>query len=158
MFDTFNFPQASPKLDGLLFILFFLTNNFFIYFCRGGKSGQGVSIKWQQFRKVDWAELSDGPCGRKELQGKCFRLRYLHCRGHLRPPPHSEDWMLPEWKKQQTKKQSSIKRTELLHAIRTQNAVVKEIISKLLLQRFLFALFRNTVVTLSRVQLVTLSQ
>ncbi len=45
----FNFPQTSPKLEGLIF-----TNNFFIYFWRGGKSGQGVPLNGSNLEK--WIE------------------------------------------------------------------------------------------------------
>lgn len=49
VFDAFNFPQASPKLEGLIF-----TNNFFIYFWQGGKSGQGVPLNGSNLEK--WIE------------------------------------------------------------------------------------------------------
>lgn len=35
------------------------------------------SIKWQQFRKVDWTRLPEGPRGSGELWGEWFSQRYL---------------------------------------------------------------------------------
>lgn len=49
MFHTSNFPQASPKLEDLIF-----TNNFFIYFWQGGKLGQGVPLNGSNLGK--WIE------------------------------------------------------------------------------------------------------
>ena len=49
VFDVFDFPQASPKLEGLIF-----TKNFFIYFWQGGKSGQGVPLNGSNLEK--WIE------------------------------------------------------------------------------------------------------
>ena len=58
-----NFPHATPNLGGPIF-----TNNFFIYFWQGGKSGQGVPLNGSNLEK--WIEpgFSDGPCGRKSYR------------------------------------------------------------------------------------------
>lgn len=43
----------------------------------GREARSRCSIKWQQFRKVDWTRLPDGPRGWCELWGKWFSQRYL---------------------------------------------------------------------------------
>ena len=100
------FSRASPKLEGLIF-----TNNFFIYFWQGRKLGQGVPLNCSNLEK--WIEPGFVMAHMAE---KSYRESAsdgdICSSGVTFPPSHCKERLLP--------KKSSLKRTELLHAIESE--------------------------------------